>query len=320
MEGPNVFLMTEAVKQSAGKLRIKTRKTMTIVKTKLAKAVTMILAGTALSAGAVSTASAHVMYNTFTTTAASATDGWNYTFDGTDTDTIATGAESKGHLGTQVPWVGTAGGALPFGYIGSAPLSWAAAIHANGTMQVSSADALADYGVAAEIDTGAGAWKDANGTGWKHQTDLGLIRSDFDTTIRLNLTTLGGALLNNDNFGVTVFTGMDTTTGDYSHHGGWNNASKPETTSNPFYGAGVGSGMTYLTHDTTVDASNYLEFFAQAGQVYTIALGGNGVGTWSQNVAGYELNISAVPVPAAVWLFGSALMGYLGLQKRKMAA
>lgn len=28
----------------------------------------------------------------------------------------------------------------------------------------------------------------------------------------------------------------------------------------------------------------------------------------------------AVPVPAAVWLFGSALMGFLGLQKRKLAA
>ncbi len=293
---------------------------MIIVKTKLAKAVTMILAGTALSAGAVSTASAEVMYNTFTTAAASATDGWNYTFDGADTDTIATGPESSGHLGTQVPWLGTAGGALPFGYTGSAALNWAVAIHENGALEVSSANALADYGFAAEIDTGAGAWKDNTGTGWKHQTDLGLIKSDFDTTIRLNLTTLGGATENNDNFGVTVFTGMDTTTANYSHHGGWNNTSKPETTSNPFYGTGVGSGMEFLTYNTTVDGSNYLEFFAQAGQVYTIALGGNGVGKWNANVAGYELTVTAVPAPAAVWLFGSAMMGYLGLQKRKMMA
>lgn len=61
--------------------------------------------------------------------------------------------------------------------------------------------------------------------------------------------------------------------------------------------------MTYLTHNPTVNDSafNYLEFFADAGQVYIIALGGNGVGRWSQNVAGYELKISAVPVPGAVW-------------------
>ncbi len=294
----------------------------------------MVLAGTALSAGAVSTASAHVMYNTFTTTAASATDGWNYTFDGADADTVATGPESGGYQGTQVPWLGTSGGALPFGYTGRAHLNWAAAIHNNGALVVSSADSLADYGVAAEIDTGAGAWKDngldANGiptatgpTGWKHQTDIGLIKSEINTTVRLNLTTLGATPpdLSNDNFGVTIFTGMDTTNSvSYSHHGGWNNLGKPENTSNPFYNPGVGSGMTYLKHDDTVDATNYIEFDAVAGQVYTIALGGNGVGRWNSNVAGYELNISAVPVPGAVWLFGSALMGFLGLQKRKMAA
>ncbi len=37
-------------------------------------------------------------------------------------------------------------------------------------------------------------------------------------------------------------------------------------------------------------------------------------------VGTFNLAPSAVPVPAAVWLFGSALMGFLGLQKRKMAA
>lgn len=36
-------------------------------------------------------------------------------------------------------------------------------------------------------------------------------------------------------------------------------------------------------------------------------------------VGTFNLAPSAVPVPAAVWLFGSALMGLLGLQKRKMA-
>ena len=37
-------------------------------------------------------------------------------------------------------------------------------------------------------------------------------------------------------------------------------------------------------------------------------------------VGTFNLAPSAVPIPAAVWLFGSALMGFLGLQKRKMAA
>ena len=179
-------------------------------------------------------------------------------------------------------------------------------------------DSMTNYGLSAEIDTCAGAWKDDTGTGWKHQTDIGLIKSDFDGLVRLNLTTLGSF---NNNFGVTVFTGMDdTTTADYSHHGGWNNAFKTEATSNPWYAVGVGSGMDYLVHDATVDTTNYLEFFAKAGQVYTIALGGNGVGSWNANVAGYELNIAAVPVPGAVWLFGSALAGFAGLGRRKLSA
>jgi hypothetical protein len=302
---------------------------------KLAKAIALAMTGSALSIGAVTNASAHVMYNTYSTTGLpnvstgiinpnglnNNTDGWNYVLD-SNADGIATGPESKGHLGTAVPWLGTTGGATPFGYTGSAALNWAAAIHGLGTLEVSSADALADYGVAAEIDTGAGSWKDAGTattapTGWKHQTDIGLIKSDISTWVRINLENIGGI---NDNFGVTVFTGMDTTTGDYSHHGGWNNAAVPETTSNPWYAAGVGSGMTYLTHDATVDAINFLEFFAEAGQVYTVALGGNGVGAWNKNAAEYAMSITAVaspvPVPAAIWLFGSAMAGLLGINKR----
>ncbi len=32
-----------------------------------------------------------------------------------------------------------------------------------------------------------------------------------------------------------------------------------------------------------------------------------------------SLNISAVPVPAAVWLFGSGLLGLVGVARRKAA-
>jgi len=269
-------------------------------------------------------AEAHVSYNTFTTTATSQTDGWTRIFDGADADAIATGPESQGNKGTLAPWLGTSGGALPFGYTGSSHLNWAAEIHAAGdSLEVSAADSLADYGVAAEIDTGAGAWKDTNGTGWKHQTDIGLIKSNVTQNVTINLSTLGIAgtppgLLVNNNFGVTVFTGMDTNTGNYSHHGSWNNATKPETNSNPFGTA----NLTYLTHDATVDSVNGLTFTALAGQIYSIYLGGNGVGTWSQNVSDYKLNIttSPVPVPGAVWLFGSALAGFVGLRRRKIAA
>lgn len=176
-----------------------------------------------------------------------------------------------------------------------------------------------------ELDTGAGSWQDAQATptGWKHLTDIGLIKSDVTQKVTLNLTRMSAPstpFLTNDNFGVTVFTGMDTNTGAYSHHGGWNCPTcatpTPFTANNPF---GT-TGLTYLTHDGTVDTVNGLTFTAQAGQVYSIYLGGAGVGVWNRNVSDYKLDIatSPVPVPAAGWLFGSALAGLIGAHRRKV--
>lgn len=301
-------------------------------RTKLAKAVTMALAGSALSAAAISDASAAstTMYNMFKTAAVSETDGWVYGFDGTRPQ----GTRGDVNYPTPTPgFVGTASpSSAPFGYIGKSHLNWGVHLSAVGdSAEISSQDstkysAAPNYNGAAEIDTGAGAWQDASAipTGWKHQTDIGLLKSDVTQWVTLNPTRLTAPStpgLANDNFGITVFTGMDTNTGTYSHHGAWNcpSCATPSlfTKDNPF---GT-SGLTYLTHDATVDSLNGLTFLAQAGQIYSIYLGGAGVGQWSQNVSEYSLAVttSAVPVPAAVWLFGSALagMGIVGRRKEK---
>lgn len=289
-----------------------------MIKTKVAKSVTMALAGAALTIGTISNASAHTMYNTFTTTSAGATDGWTHV-DG------APLTKPGLQTGALQDWVGVAN--QPFGYVGSAHLNWAAMLHDKGdSLVISQADSQSRYGFAAEIDTGAGAWQDAGltssgdptalgPTGWKHQTDIGLIKSMETQNVTLNLSTLGTV---GGNFGITVFTGMDTNTGDYSHHGPWNNANIAFTADNPF---GT-NGLNYLTHSGNVDNVNGLTFTAQAGEVYSIYLGGAGVGNWKDNVEGYALNIttSAVPVPAAAWLLGSGLVGLIGFGRRKQAA
>ena len=41
---------------------------------------------------------------------------------------------------------------------------------------------------------------------------------------------------------------------------------------------------------------------------------------FSVNAASYEVNPAVVPVPAAVWLFGSGLLGLVGVARRKKAA
>ncbi|UOA07444.1 VPLPA-CTERM sorting domain-containing protein [Methylobacter sp. S3L5C] len=296
-----------------------------MIKTKLAKAITVAIAGTALSMSASTTFASTTMYNTFTTTVSTATDGWTRTFDnGTTSPGTATGPESQGNKGTIVPWLGTSAGALPLGYTGSSHLNWAVQLTGSGdAATISAADSLAKYGTAAEIDTGGGAWRDnsAPTTGWKHQTDIGLVTSNVAQNITLNLTTLGNLLPSTfSKFGVTVFDGMDTSTANYSHHGSWNNPviAKPYTANNPF----ATTGLTNIGYSDNVDGVNGFTFAAEAGHIYSIYLGGVDFSKWNTGVDGYALNIkttSPVPLPGAVWLFGSALAGFVGLRRRKLA-
>lgn len=280
-------------------------------KTKLAKAVAIAATGVALSLGVSSVASAHVMYNTGIFTS---TDGWTL---------------SGGKLMTGTPnlWEGTEGGIRPFGFVGKQALNWAATIHASGSiLEVSQADSIADYGFAADIDTANGAWGSwqvdpANPTftqGWAHNTDFGLIKSHIDTDIKIDVSKVNSAD-NVNNFGITVFTGMDDGTADFNHHSAWNKNyvsgifENPAQVDDPF----STHGLAYLTHG---DQST-VTFHAVADQVYSIYLGGNDVnGDIFGDPLAYKATVSAVPVPAAAWLFGSGLMGLVSFGRRKQKA
>lgn len=291
-------------------------------KTNIAKAVALAISGITL-ASAAPMASAHVMYNTYnsftvptvTDGGAKGTDGWTWD-DGTGNGTSPAAVPTA--------WVGTAGGARPFNYNGSAHLNWAAELHSAGSsLEVSQADAFADYGTYTDIDTAGGAWldKEASPQGWRHNTDIGLFKSHVTTTVTLNLSAINGPIAN---FGITVFTGMDTNTdrNTYSHHGQWNKPAGgfPFTKSNPF----DTTDLTYLTHSSKVDGVNGLTFTAEADKIYSIYLGGSGGLHWNQQHDGYVLNISsapaAVPIPAAMWLFGSGLLGLISYGRRKKLA
>lgn len=297
-------------------------------KNKLAQAVAIAL----ISSAAVSTASATstTMYNKYVTGSASATDGWVWGGVGVGTPKTeaqvgvpvvnpnASAFASPGFVGTSDS--NTDGkGDTPFGYIGSSHLNWGARLDAAGdSLQISQADSNSRYGFAAEVDTGAGAWMDDGSsgfgsvTGWKHQTDIGVIQVLEDMQISIAASIVGGTAFSN--FGMTVFEGMDSNTGNYSHHGAWNTITA-STASDPF---GT-SGLAYMTHDGTVDSSNLFTFTAEAGKIYSLYLGGAGVGAWAANVGSYQLDIttSPVPVPAAAWLFGTSILGLAGFSRRK---
>ncbi|QPK61951.1 hypothetical protein IVG45_13895 [Methylomonas sp. LL1] len=296
----------------------------------LTKAVRLALAGSVLALGASTAEAAITMYNTYTTTDQNATDGWTH----------ANGSTNSGQL---QPWVGIPNATdQPLGFHGGHALSWAIQLTSAGDSGViSTADSQQRYGFAAEIDTAQGAWQDNSGsslnppnpladTGWRHQTDFGIIKSDVTQTVRISASVVDGAFPSL--FGITLYQGMDTSNfGSWSHHGNWNAgyvAGRTTTGNLSKVNGNNAVGIPGLIFLDFIDSSGLgphggtvLEFTALAGQVYTVALGGRAGGSWNGTKASYELNVAAVPVPATVWLFGTALgaVGWAGGGRRRIA-
>ena len=351
---------------------------------KLARAVAMAMTGTVLSAGGISTAAAGtVNYNAFNQGVAApwqlvsggnGTDGWMRTATnacGAAGNTCGAGPATSNNPAkvvaagnVAVPWAGTdpraAVGSGGFGYTGTQTMNWSATIGAGESVNVSKTDSITRYGGStlsngqtfqwADIDTAKGAWHDNNETGWAHDTDIGIFKSEVTQLVTLSIASLlpNGAIDETPDYGFTIYEGMSTLATNYNHHKAWHTMTPAEASAvgepgapgyspvsglrindeiTPLPGMFPGSGLTTGTgpfanfvQDDVV--GNSTTFLAQAGQVYTIYLGGFRAGDWTETRNLYSLNIQAVPVPAAVWLFGSALagMGVIGRRKQKATA
>ena len=316
-------------------------------KTKLAKAIGFAIAGAALTAGSVSTASAAstTSYNLFHQNAGNApcapcsagsTDGWVWG-NGASGDATPTGTDTI-DLTNGFAWVGTAApNKTPFGYKGGGTLNWGLEFTggAGGTRTISNADSIATYGVSADIDSAKGAWSDNVSTnvgvagGWRHDLDFGLFKSDATGLVTLNASPVGGPAGEPvPAYGFTIFKGADTSAVPYNHHGAWNSTTNTTgLTAASLPGGGrnlpVSSIVAYSIGNVDPSTSapgtniNTISFEAQAGEIYTIALGGYRNGDWTTTSWGYNLEVSQVPVPGAVWLFGSAMAGLIGVGRRK---
>jgi hypothetical protein len=83
------------------------------------------------------------------------------------------------------------------------------------------------------------------------------------------------------------------------------------------------SGDPDLALFPTLQSSNYwsdTEFGSFYAWFFGFSFGGQGIGSHDSGLYSWAVhagNVGAVPVPAAVWLFGSGLIGLLGLVRRK---
>jgi hypothetical protein len=104
--------------------------------------------------------------------------------------------------------------------------------------------------------------------------------------------------------------------------GGWNALGDTQL----YNDAGEAGNLIFKTavNSSTGNTETLLNFFLAAGN-YSLAAGGaidpaTGAHTGSYGIQAQLLNVAAVPVPGAVWLMITGLMGFLGLQKRRMVA
>jgi hypothetical protein len=80
-------------------------------------------------------------------------------------------------------------------------------------------------------------------------------------------------------------------------------------------------------HDTAVGTGeSLLEYYLQPG-IYLVAVAGERCSDESsplcggiQHTATFTLRVQPVPLPAAVWLFGSGLAGLVGVMRRRQSA
>lgn len=164
-----------------------------------------------------------------------------------------------------------------------------------GSMQDSFGDVINDQGFnfTSNLD-----WIDVEGSNWNH----GAYSGDF-------------ALLNNDN-GTGIIT--EANNADFTFDGLW--AKKWGTAidsggADSLFGtlSGYNDGVEVWTINTSLNGS-YEYYEAQAGAIDELKLG---FGNYFL-VDDLVLNeMSPVPVPAAAWLFGSGLIGLVGLARRK---
>ena len=192
----------------------------------------------------------------------------------------------------------------------------------NWTVNMSDNDTTAGSTPAIAGSLGSLSWNDPInfgdpiGTGWTHTSRWTALTLTEATDLSITLAA------NNSSWvpAFSLYSGHQQT--DNGLNGGYhvyNNAGNFDwSTADP---GADSSSLNYIGNATAsgTDSSITRTFSLGPGQ-YSLVFGGNPPpGTAGAQVA-YQATLSTVPVPAAVWLFGSGLAGLVGLARRKFSS
>lgn len=172
---------------------------------------------------------------------------------------------------------------------------------------------------------GAKSWNEPNNPvgskGWTHTSNWTALEITGSNPILLTVdvarTTAGGGLLTP---AMTLFQGWATgPTGPNGEWHTWNNVGNPWET-DPTNWDWSRNQMGYLAHEANTSGQNSISrtFWLNPG-FYTLNFGGNPTNTSLTGNHGYlaTLTTSPVPVPAAIWLFGSGIAGLAAFARRR---
>lgn len=157
---------------------------------------------------------------------------------------------------------------------------------------------------------------DPIGTGWTHTSRWTALTLTQATNLSITLSANSSSLIP----AFTLWSGQQQTDAGISggYHTYNNSGNFDWSTVDPGYGS---STLNYIGNEANLGGlSSITKVFSLAAGQYSLVFGGNPApGTPGASV-GYQATLTTVPVPAAVWLFGSGLAGLAGLARRKFSA
>lgn len=157
---------------------------------------------------------------------------------------------------------------------------------------------------------------DPIGTGWTHTSNWTALTLTEAADLTITLAANGSSLVP----AFTLWSGhQQTDNGTAGGYHVYNNAGNFDwSAADPTYDS---SSLNYIGNATASGTdSSITRTFSLGPGLYSLVFGGNPpAGTPGSPVA-YQATLSTVPVPAAVYLFGSGLIGLAGLARRKFSA